>query len=116
MALMPGFRRFFRRPPPEVQQDVDAELDMHLEMKARELIDDGLEPEDAQLEARRRFGNLASIRRQCIATQSRIARIAARSDWLGIKNRQSGARSSIRPACGSRRCARADARPRRRQL
>ncbi len=83
MAMMSGFRRFFRRPTPEVRQDVDAELESHLEMKARELIDHGLEPEEARMEARRRFGNLASIRRQCIATQSRIARIAARTDWIG---------------------------------
>ena len=83
MALMPGFRRLFRRPTPEVRQDVDAELEMHLEMKARELIDDGLGPEEAHREARRRFGNLASIRRQCVAAQSRIARVAARNDWIG---------------------------------
>ena len=83
MALTPGFRRLFQRPTPEVRQDVDAELEMHLEMKARELIDDGLGPEEAQSEARRRFGNLASIRRQCVAAQSRIARVAARNDWIG---------------------------------
>lgn len=83
MALMPGFRRLFQRPTPEVRQDVDAELEMHLEMKARELIDDGLGPEEAHREARRRFGNLASIRRQCVAAQSRIARVAARNDWIG---------------------------------
>ena len=83
MALMPGFRRLFQRPTPEVRQDVDAELEMHLEMKARELIDDGLGPEEAHREARRRFGNLASIRRQCVVAQSRIARVAARNDWIG---------------------------------
>ncbi len=83
MALTPGFRRLFQRPTPEVRQDVDAELEMHLEMKARELTDDGLGPEEAHREARRRFGNLASIRRQCVAAQSRIARVAARNDWIG---------------------------------
>lgn len=44
-----------------LQQDLDDELSAHLAMKAEELEASGLSPQDAEREARRRFGNLTTI-------------------------------------------------------
>jgi putative ABC transport system permease protein len=46
-----------------VNSDINAELEHHLELRARELIDQGWEPAAAREEARRRFGNVDNIRR-----------------------------------------------------
>jgi putative ABC transport system permease protein len=43
-----------------LQQDLDDELRSHIELKAEELESQGLSPEDAWREARRRFGNLTA--------------------------------------------------------
>jgi putative ABC transport system permease protein len=49
-----------------VEQDVDDEIAFHLEMRARELIEeDGLEPAAAREEALRRFGEMEAVRRRC---------------------------------------------------
>lgn len=48
-----------------VDADVDSELRFHLEMKARELIDDGWDAEDARDQARRAFGNVGRVRAEC---------------------------------------------------
>ena len=45
--------------------DLEAELSFHLEMRVRELIDEGLSDVEARAEARRRFGDLGRIRAQC---------------------------------------------------
>ncbi len=56
-------RSRFWRPTP--REEVDAELRFHLEMRARELERQGLTPEAARAEARRRFGDLSGIAREC---------------------------------------------------
>jgi predicted permease len=57
------FRRlhdtFFRR---RYETELDDEMRSHIEMRARELEDQGLSPEDADLAARRRFGNATLAR------------------------------------------------------
>ena len=53
-------RSRFWRPTP--REEVDAELRFHLEMRARELERQGLTPEAARAEARRRFGDLSGSR------------------------------------------------------
>jgi len=45
--------------------DLEDELSFHLEMRIRELIDEGLSDAEAGKEARRRFGDLCRIRAQC---------------------------------------------------
>lgn len=67
MARIPG-RRLFRFPwrtAAQVAADVDDELQFHLEMVARELVDGGWPPEAAQAEAVRQFGDLETTRRVC---------------------------------------------------
>lgn len=65
MSCMNGFKRLFRWPNPDIRRDVDDELQLHIEMKTRDLIEAGADPDAARIEARRRFGNLHSIRRHC---------------------------------------------------
>lgn len=82
MSLMKGFKRLFRWPSPDIRRDVDDELQLHIEMKTRDLIDAGVDPLAARVEARRRFGNLRSIRRRCTRVQSGHARITARREFV----------------------------------
>src|SRR5690349_12876036 len=49
----------------EMKHDIDEELRFHLEQRAAESISKGMSPEDATREARKRFGNLQSVREEC---------------------------------------------------
>lgn len=57
------------RPVAEIRADIDEELAFHLAESARALAADGLDEREAQAEARRRFGDVARIRRDCARTQ-----------------------------------------------
>ncbi|HEV8600480.1 MAG TPA: permease prefix domain 1-containing protein [Gemmatimonadales bacterium] len=60
----PGVRKLFRligRETP-VEQEIDAEIQFHLEQEAARLVQTGLDPEAARAEARRRFGDLGRAR------------------------------------------------------
>ena len=68
MARLPGFRRDFRFPwrtRTQIDRDLDAELQSHLEMRTQELIDGGMTPAAARREARRQFGDIADATRYC---------------------------------------------------
>ncbi|HVG09413.1 MAG TPA: ABC transporter permease [Thermoanaerobaculia bacterium] len=61
-------RRIFQFPwrtAAQVAADVDEELQFHLEMVARELIDDGWPEDAARMEAVRRFGDVETTRKVC---------------------------------------------------
>lgn len=49
-----------------VEQEVDEELQFHIDMRARELIAQGMDPEGARATAIRRLGDVARLRRTCI--------------------------------------------------
>jgi putative ABC transport system permease protein len=63
--------RFPRRTAAQVAADVEAELDFHLDMVARELVEEGWHPEEARAEARRRFGDLPGTIQYCRALDVR---------------------------------------------
>jgi putative ABC transport system permease protein len=68
MSRIPGVSRVFRFPwktRVQIDQDVDAELAAHLQLRTQELIDAGFAPTDAREEARRRFGDVELTRRYC---------------------------------------------------
>jgi predicted permease len=48
-----------------VKQDIDEELRFHIEQRTAENIAAGMSPEDATKEARKRFGNVQSVREEC---------------------------------------------------
>ena len=60
----PRWGRWWR---PPVDDEVRDEFGFHLEMRVRDLIAEGLSPEDARAEARRRFGNLQDTSATCRA-------------------------------------------------
>jgi putative ABC transport system permease protein len=80
MARWSRFRRLFG---PEPKTDVDAELAFHLEMRTRELIDEGLPPERARAIAVQRFGDDNGPRQQCVEISQRRERRMARTEYLG---------------------------------
>jgi len=53
----------------EVKREIDDELRFHIEERTQENIAAGMSPEDAALEARKRFGNLQSVREECRETR-----------------------------------------------
>ena len=53
-----------------VKQEIDEELRFHLEQRAAENIAAGMSAEEAAREARKRFGNLQSIREECRETRT----------------------------------------------
>ncbi len=60
--------RMGRRPP--VEAEVDEEMEFHVEMRVRELVARGWDPEEARAEAIRRFGDLERVKDDC-RTQGR---------------------------------------------
>ena len=61
-------RRLFwhlRRKAETVASEVDEELNLHLELRVRELRSQGMSMDDARHEALRQFGDLEKTRRYC---------------------------------------------------
>jgi putative ABC transport system permease protein len=61
----PAWRRYLRFWGSDVAADVDDELAFHIESRIQEYVESGLTPADARVEAMRRFGNVATVRRSC---------------------------------------------------
>jgi predicted permease len=79
---MPRWSRFRRFFGPEPRADVDAELAFHVEMRVRELVEQGVPPERARALAMRRFGDYASSRDACVEISTRRGRRTARTEYL----------------------------------
>ena len=70
---------FWRR---SVADQVDEELDFHLEMVTRDLIARGWSEPDARAEARRRFGDLAEVGARCRKLGLEHERNVRRAEYL----------------------------------
>ena len=79
MARWSRFRRLFG---PEPKADVDAELAFHVEMRARELVEQGVPPERARALALRRFGDYDGSREECVEISKRRERRMARTEYM----------------------------------
>jgi hypothetical protein len=99
MARWSRFRRLFG---PEPKADVDAELSFHVEMRARELIEQGVPPERARALALRRFGDYESSRDACVAISKRRGRRMARTEYLTELRRMSARARCCAPGSASR--------------
>ena len=73
-------RSWFWRAP--VADEVDAELDFHLDMLTRELIQQGLSPEAARAEALLRFGDRAAVDAACRKLGLEHERDVRRTEYL----------------------------------
>ena len=65
-----------------VEQEVDGELAFHLEMRARELVEGGMDPAAAREEARRRFGDVEGVRKECRKIGRQRERDVRRVEYL----------------------------------
>ncbi len=67
---------------PRPERELEDELAFHLEMRTQELMAQGLSPEAARAEARRRFGNLDSARSTIHRTDHRRSKRIMRTETL----------------------------------
>lgn len=81
--MFSAWRRLFRLDTGRSTADGDAdqELALHLDLAAQELIQQGMTPEAAREEARRRFGDLASVRRRLARIDHAGERGRRRAEW-----------------------------------
>ncbi|HSQ29810.1 MAG TPA: ABC transporter permease [Gemmatimonadaceae bacterium] len=85
-AGAPSWRRYLRFWRANVEEDVDAELAFHLDMRTRDLVARGMSESDARAEASAHVENIRLARAACVTIGYRRQRRAARSrtiDSLG---------------------------------
>src|SRR5687767_6388351 len=76
-------RRFWK---PDVAKDVDDELAQHLDMRARDFAERGLDPVDARDAALRTFGDVQSIAAACRDIDERWYREQRRASmWMDLR-------------------------------
>jgi putative ABC transport system permease protein len=71
----------WRRLLPNAKRDVEDELSFHLEMRIRELIDRGIDPEEARRMTLERFGDVNEPRKEMLSITERRTRRMARSEF-----------------------------------
>ena len=65
-----------------VEDEVDTELEFHVEMRIRELVDEGMAPAQAREAALRRFGNIDKVNATCRDIGRRRDRDMRRTEYL----------------------------------
>ena len=68
--------------PRRVERDVDAELAFHLDMRARRLVERGLDPAAARAEALRQFGDWDGVRAELVAMDTQREKTVRRANYL----------------------------------
>lgn len=63
-------------------RDVDREIALHLELLEADLVASGLSEEAARAEAARRFGDLATVREECVEIEGSRQQGVRRREWL----------------------------------
>jgi len=71
--------RFWNVP---VEREVDSELAFHLEMRIRELVEQGIPPDEARAAALARFGDVEQITETCRDLGRRRNEDMRRAEWL----------------------------------
>jgi hypothetical protein len=66
--------------PRRVERNVDAELNFHLDMRTRRLVERGMEPAAARSEALRQFGDLSGVRAELVALDTQQEKIVRRTN------------------------------------
>src|SRR5579884_2413863 len=84
MRIPAGARRVFRLPDTSdrLHRDLDDEIRFHVDMRARQLIERGTDPETAYAEALRRFGDVDDLRGYCQNIEDTHMARAAMSERL----------------------------------
>jgi predicted permease len=68
--------------PRRVERDVDAELEFHLDMRTRRLVERGMDPAAARSEALRQFGDLSGVRAELVALDTQQEKIVRRTNYF----------------------------------
>jgi hypothetical protein len=68
------WRRYLPFWRPNVEDDIDEESGFHLQSWVEDLKAEGWSPKAAQQEARRRFGSVANVRKECVDAGNRQVR------------------------------------------
>lgn len=68
--------------PARVERDVDEEIEFHIEMRTRRLIESGLDPASARAQALSRFGDLSAVRDECLYIDHKRERAMQRANHL----------------------------------
>ena len=76
-------RRYLRIFDHDPEQDVGDEIRHHLEARTQDLIASGMDPDVARAEARRRFGRVEAVHRECVAIDHARRRQEQRSELWG---------------------------------
>ncbi len=76
------WRRYLRFWGPRADADVDDELQFHVDMRVADYVARGMTEPDARAAARARFGDLGTLRAQCIAIDTRREQRAERARML----------------------------------
>jgi putative ABC transport system permease protein len=71
--------RFWRA---RVEDEVDSELSFHVEMRARELVEEGMDPAEAREAAIRRFGDINRVNATCRALGKQREHDMRRTEYL----------------------------------
>jgi predicted permease len=79
-----GWRRLFRisRDGQSARRDVDDEIAFHLAMREEKLRRLGASPDEAEAEARARFGDPGQVRDECVTIDQRYAREVRVMEWI----------------------------------
>ena len=83
-SVRPGVRRLFDlmlRRRDISRRDVDAEVALHLELRSQQFVQQGFNPEQARLEAERRFGSVRALQSLEHSAYRRDRRMSFR-EWL----------------------------------
>jgi predicted permease len=68
--------------PRRVERDLDEEIDFHIEMRTRRLVEAGLDPAAARAQALQRFGDLSAVRSECLTIDHERERAMQRANHL----------------------------------
>ena len=79
---MPRWARFRRLFGPDPPGDIDAELAFHLEMRIRELVEQGETPQRARELTLRRFGDYDRSRSECLTIDERRKHRMTRTEYF----------------------------------
>jgi predicted permease len=85
-GVRPGVARLFRlaaRSADRVRADADDEIRLHLELRVRQLVKEGLSPAEARAEAERRFGPIDQTRERLHRSAARREKRIRMREWLG---------------------------------
>jgi hypothetical protein len=84
VTSIPGLRRLFRLAlgRSTAKDDAAEELRLHLDLRAEELVGEGMPPEAARVEALRRFGDLPAIQRSLSSIDREAEQATRRAEWL----------------------------------